>query len=577
MARLPIRLIENHDEAYFLWKDLGLSRRPLVHLDAHNDFRFDGLDPALRAFTKARSKTELVRRLSASPGHADRGTEGPPTDVGNYIAPAMCDGIIADFYWVIPGGRREFDRSLEKVRMFLGRFPGPGASAGAPASVDKGILRARAYGRSIVVTTLEDLPGGIDGALLDIDTDYLTTRTIRRALRTQDIGKRHPWIWPEELVAQLRKKRMDPSCVTVSYSVEGGYTPLLYKFLGDEVALFLTGVRGELREIIREKNRALGLFGDGQAPQAIALLENTLRALDAGKIQGRVRDRLSAHIAFALFRCRAEMGERRKARACYERAIAADRSYRVRDNNYGPLYLKKRGCLGKAEQEFRMILSVDKDNPHALLGMAQVLMRRKESRRARAVFRKAHAADRRNMEAVLGLCKAELLLKDYKAVLKHLERRKGDPRTRRASHALRAMAYEGLGMDSKALQEYKLAHGPGIDLSLCLRLLRLLRKAGVPREHREWIADTVARYRQYRKRFRESGQRAPRRGKPAAYPPGPVRTGKDRRERVERLIRRIDAVLQDSEIGMDRRAPALRAQAHAGRTRQAAAGRPVRT
>ena len=233
-----------------------------------------------------------------------------------------------------------------------------------------------------------------------------------------------------------------------------------------------------------------------------------------------------------------------------------------------------------------MILSVDKDNPHALLGMAQVLMRRKESRRARAAFRKAHAADRRNTEAVLGLCKAELLLKDYEAVLKHLEGRKGDPRTRRASHALRAMAYEGLGMDSKALQEYKLARGPGIDLSLCLRLFRLLRKAGVPREHREWIADTVARYRQYRKRFRESGQRAPRRGKPArrgarvaAYPPGPLRTGKDRRERAEQLIRRIDAVLQDSEIGMDRRAPAPGAQGRgrAGRTRQAVPGKPVRT
>ena len=37
----PVFLIENHDQAYKIWRELGLKERTLVHVDAHHDMRWN--------------------------------------------------------------------------------------------------------------------------------------------------------------------------------------------------------------------------------------------------------------------------------------------------------------------------------------------------------------------------------------------------------------------------------------------------------------------------------------------------------------------------------------------------------
>ncbi len=42
----PVKLIEDHDQAYYIWKKAGLKNRPLIHIDAHIDFDFHPVKPA---------------------------------------------------------------------------------------------------------------------------------------------------------------------------------------------------------------------------------------------------------------------------------------------------------------------------------------------------------------------------------------------------------------------------------------------------------------------------------------------------------------------------------------------------
>jgi superkiller protein 3 len=84
---------------------------------------------------------------------------------------------------------------------------------------------------------LSDLPHFNEDVLLDIDVDYFDP---------PDLGKRLsvPSLWPEELITILMKKGVKTNCVTVCYSVKGGYLALEYKFLGDDLASILKDPKG---------------------------------------------------------------------------------------------------------------------------------------------------------------------------------------------------------------------------------------------------------------------------------------------------------------------------------------------
>ena len=66
MKMPPEKLIEDHDEAYFFWKKLGLKSKTLVHLDAHIDFGFHAAKPTKQTFAEAKSKEGLIRQLSTN-------------------------------------------------------------------------------------------------------------------------------------------------------------------------------------------------------------------------------------------------------------------------------------------------------------------------------------------------------------------------------------------------------------------------------------------------------------------------------------------------------------------------------
>src|SRR6516225_6170517 len=63
-------LIENHDQAYYIWRDAGVRNRTLVHIDAHHDMSW------------ADDKTTI--------------------SIGNFICLALKQALIQEILWVVP-------------------------------------------------------------------------------------------------------------------------------------------------------------------------------------------------------------------------------------------------------------------------------------------------------------------------------------------------------------------------------------------------------------------------------------------------------------------------------------------
>ncbi len=372
IPRDRIRLMEDHEEAYFLWREKGFKRKILVHLDAHIDFKFPLFNPSLRQdIFEARNKTDLIARLES---HLAAREERYPQDwqvnLSNFIYPAMREGLVDSFYWVIPGQKLSPQTPILQ-RVFRGLWKKD--PYGDRKWERKGeAIHTNLYGKPVCVCTLEGLPPIEGETLLDIDVDFLVIPSLQVSDPTQEIGKRKPWIQPRGLLSLLMSKIRCPIFTTVAYSVNGGYTPLLYKTLGDQIYLLL----------IRK-------------PADSALCE-----------------RLEAHEEFKKYEEAFRRKSYRRAQQFYGKAIQHNPSYRVEDNNYGPLFLMRKE-FRKAEREFQKILRVDPGHPHAWRGLGEVALARRRYDAAQGYFQRSLRCSPGEAKSLLGLAKAECALKNW--------------------------------------------------------------------------------------------------------------------------------------------------------------------
>src|SRR5215469_17055969 len=63
-------LIENHDQAYYIWRDAGVRNRTLLHIDAHHDMSW------------ADDKSTI--------------------NIGNFICRALKEALIQEIFWIVP-------------------------------------------------------------------------------------------------------------------------------------------------------------------------------------------------------------------------------------------------------------------------------------------------------------------------------------------------------------------------------------------------------------------------------------------------------------------------------------------
>jgi len=368
-------LIEDHDEALKIWRQKSFKNLDLVHLDAHLDFGFYPAKPIERVMQEAKSLDELKRGLEYSLSFQRYESDfEKQINIGNYIYPAMREGIVKDFYWVIPGGLKEFNESLEFIEKIIASFPRKRESRrqrrraqNGAYLLKEGIISAEIFGRKFIVCVLEKLPILRQKALLDIDTDFLVIASLLQANNTAKIGQRKPWILPGDLAEALDKRILQKAAITIAYSVNGGWTPMRYKILGDELAYCLS--------------------------------------------PGQVKERYGQNFTAALFFERFETAGKKED---YQRAVKLNPSYRAADNNYGPLYLSRRK-FSQAKREFLRITRIDPKNPHPLIGLGSIALEKREFYQAKRYFSRAWRQKENSAEALFGLGQADFHLKNFRA------------------------------------------------------------------------------------------------------------------------------------------------------------------
>lgn len=252
--------MEDHHRAYHIWKEASVKDRILVHIDAHLDFAWFSQDNPLNILEAETLKDmehliETVPVWNPSPSIRDRAP-----DIGNYICSAIRDGIVREFFWLVPDDfldkRWKFNYWERYIRGILKEIP----KHKSCVMVEGRRIRTRFYNCPVTMCTVRDMPLFYgEPVLLDIDTDFfLTDFAAQQNIFLLQIKKRLPWMWPQELVGILKEKGLEPDLITIAYSVEKYFTPLEFKYLGDELKVFLSGqsVSDAIREGFELRNMA---------------------------------------------------------------------------------------------------------------------------------------------------------------------------------------------------------------------------------------------------------------------------------------------------------------------------------
>ena len=335
-------LFENHDQSYHIWRAEGLRDRVVLHLDLHDDLAWIKPDQ--------------------------------PIHIGNYLCFALREGIARETIWVVPDGSfaslAARHRLLQRVRHLVRQYPAPRAKVRS----DAGGISAALLGKPLLVVPLSSLPPLREPVLLDIDVDFLTSQSaLPPELAPQDL----PWCWPGELVQLLATRGVQADLATIAWSVEGGYTPLRWKCLGDELKDRLQHIDSESISSAEKLREAAVCRQRGDTAAAESKLRETL--LHMGPLAAPCY-----HLALLL----RSAGRQEEAGTYYRRALELDPTYATAYNNRGPIYWRWRR-FALAEQEYREALSLHENDAYAHFGLAQVLFHRRRWGQAEAALRRA--------------------------------------------------------------------------------------------------------------------------------------------------------------------------------------------
>ncbi len=368
-----VYLMEDHDEALRIWQRWNFSSRTLLHIDAHIDF--DWIPE--KSFSDLFNVSSLHELEALAQEKIFWDFTGRRTDsfvhIGNYLCLALREGIVRTFYWVTPEAPRGV--SWEKEMLHLLRiFQKSRPRTFTHIQSEKTKIRAELYGFPLIVCTLQSLPPLEETVLLDIDTDFLISGFLSE--EGEDPRRNKPWLFPEELISSLRVKGIRSDCVTIAYSVEGGFTPLRYKYLGDALARLIQDPFSTSASYDHKKS-AQDLEEKGRGEEAISKYREALK-LDPD-------DAASLYTLSWLF---LEKGEKEEASRLYQKAIAADPAYATSYNNFGPVY-EGLGQWEKAKEEYERMLSLDPNHNSALCGLGKVFRFQKNHRRSLFYYEEA--------------------------------------------------------------------------------------------------------------------------------------------------------------------------------------------
>ena len=209
----PLRVMEEHHDAYFFWKELGIRDAWCWHIDAHLDIGREGLTP---------KRLELLSGCESSERAAELGSLGNcylpwgGLHCGNYLYPAIREGLVGRLTWVIPP-HLPVGELLEWTRGHLDGWFELTLEEWSSFRLEDGVVRGEALGIPIEVGFWENLPRPEGEVLVDVDIDYFLTE------------QGEVWRDSTEMAHELKNWKI--LATTVAYSVKGGYTPTEHRQL----------------------------------------------------------------------------------------------------------------------------------------------------------------------------------------------------------------------------------------------------------------------------------------------------------------------------------------------------------
>lgn len=200
--------MEEHFQAYFAWKAAQLRDQWCWHVDAHLDIGKTGL---------GEKRLEILRACTTAQEAQNAGVLGNSylpwggLHCGNYLYPAIREGIVSRLTWVIPPGLPEGGTLLTWARSHINAWFDLELSEYASLRIEDGCVVGQLLGIPFELGTLENLPLPSTPVLLDIDLDYFL----------HENGDS----WQDPRDFQRAIAQLPVELATLAFSVKGGFTP----------------------------------------------------------------------------------------------------------------------------------------------------------------------------------------------------------------------------------------------------------------------------------------------------------------------------------------------------------------
>ena len=199
--------MEEHFQAYFLWKELGIRNAWCWHVDAHLDIGKTGLGS---------SRMSALKECSSYSQAKEQGLLGNSylpwggLHCGNYLYPAIEEGIVGRLTWVIPPDLPE-GSLLAWARRHINDWFELSLHEFASLRLEGKTVIGELLGIPFQMGTLEELPLPKVPVLFDVDIDYFLLES----------GQ----LWSTSKEFLKATQSIPKTCSTIALSVKGGFTP----------------------------------------------------------------------------------------------------------------------------------------------------------------------------------------------------------------------------------------------------------------------------------------------------------------------------------------------------------------
>lgn len=213
-------IVEDHSEVLTHWVKRGIRNATLINIDTHDDIR--SISPARLGQLKKLYDQKDVKAISESDSLSEKGLY----DIGNFIYAAGKLGIIKEVYWIIPFSHFSHSDVENRMKKFLESYNFSDEHI-KTFKVKGGCFRGEIDGIPFNICGIEKMPTIDHPFLLSIDIDFFPYLSVEYGVNKLEAIKM--------ILDVLSKKDYKVMDAVVAHSVNGGYTMVSHRWLGNVI------------------------------------------------------------------------------------------------------------------------------------------------------------------------------------------------------------------------------------------------------------------------------------------------------------------------------------------------------